>query len=295
MVIPNSLRNMVIAGKIQPRSRRIRPSTTGSSQAQEHFAVEAGYVVEASAVILTGQRIEFEAVFDRLDKESIFVNRCKGKRFTNGQFISNGTLWRISVANIGPYSDNAARVVPQAVQYFTPEIIMFVGTAGGLDQEDLKYGYVIVVEKAYRVDRGIENPKFTPSRKPQKSHKDIVDLAKKCIERQNWKEGANIKLCENEPEALAGSVGTTEVTVASIDGFTYERIKECFPEVLAVEQEAFGFLEAAKSEKAVKAIVIRGISDFCGEDYQAAGSDERKECAMTNASAFVFELLSKIH
>lgn len=253
-------------------------------------------MVEASAVILTAQKVEFNAIYDYLRPESIFVNRCKDKPFTNGQFISNRTLWHISIANIGPYSDNAARVVPQAIQRFTPEIIMFVGTAGGLDKAALKYGYVIVVEKAYRVDRGIERPKFTPRRRsPHKSNKEVFDLAKRCIDRQEWKKEINANLCDNEPEALAGSVGTTEITVASIGGVAYERIKEFFPQVLAVEQEAFGFLGAATSEKEVKAIVIRGISDFCGEDYQEAGSDERKKCAMSNASAFVFYLLSKIH
>jgi nucleoside phosphorylase len=59
---------------------------------------------------------------------------------------------------------------------------------------------------------------------------------------------------------------------------------------LALEQEGYGFLQAARSAN-TPALVIRGIADFI-EGKDEAEKKRSKECAMMNASAFAFELIA---
>jgi adenosylhomocysteine nucleosidase len=285
---------MPVIGQIQLKSRRTIQTTKVSFLTRPRESLEGTYEVKASAVILTAQEAEYNALFDHFpDPESIGSHECEDQGFKIGEFPSNGRLWDIFVAKIGPQIDNAIAKTIQAIQCVDPEIILFVGTAGGMDRESLKYGYVIVVEEAYYVDVGEEGTKFrSPKRRRKKrSNKDLIKIARDCIKNQDWKQRIKLKINKNEPEALRGSVGTTAATITSRTNPLFERISKYYPEVVAVEQEGFGFLTGAKQ---VPAIVIRGVSDFCGEDWETAESAGFKKCAMINASAFAFELLANI-
>lgn len=287
---------MATAERIQPESRLSLQTTRASSRDRKYIQIEQGYEAEACAVILTAQNAERDSLFDHFTAVPV-TKDCKVWAFQISEFNEGGIFWHIAVANVGPGSENAALAAAHAIQCFRPEIILFCGTACGISKDILKHGHVVVVELAYDVVVGIESPNYSlknKKRKIQRSDENVIELAKKCIEHKDWKKRVKEKTNKRKLVAHTGPVATTGSIVASRDADTFKRIVKWYPKAVAVEQEAYGFLHAAKIDN-ICAIVIRGIADFCEEDWENAGPAGFKRRAMVNASAFVFELLAKIN
>jgi nucleoside phosphorylase len=286
---------MVQTGQVKSKGRQIVRTKQFSLQTQQTLYVRAGRQVEASAVILTAQRPEYDALFDHFNDPNFIELECEGKGFKTGEFSSDGILWHISVAKIGPHNEVALGVAMQAIQCFKPQIVLFVGTAGGVDREELRYGHVVVVKEAFNIDRGIEDPDYRPPKVKAKkrSDKELIRIAEQCIESEDWKKRIKQAILENEPEARSGQVATTGATITSRDAPALVKIRRFYPKVLTIDQESFGFLTGAEFGKK-PAIVIRGVADFCGDDWETAEDSGNKKRAMMNASAFAFELLAKI-
>lgn len=286
---------MAIKRPTRPKSRYITPTTESLYQTQTRLLTPRGLNEEASAVILTAQKAEYDEVVKHLTTSPIVTEQCEDQPYKKGEFSSDSISWEVYVAKIGPRSDIAARRAKEAIDCFEPKIILFVGTACGLDREVLKYGHVVVVEKAYDVEAGSESPEFEPVKplRVQSSTDHVVAIAKKCIQLEQWKQRIQEKIGENEPVACLGSVATTHKVVKSNKSPTFQRIKEHWGDrVVALEMEGYGFLQQTSLEK-TWAIMIRGISDF-GENKTRAEQADSKKCAMLNASAFTFELLANI-
>ncbi|MGZ4881885.1 MAG: 5'-methylthioadenosine/S-adenosylhomocysteine nucleosidase family protein [Halobacteriota archaeon] len=248
--------------------------------------------VESKAVILTATQVEYEAVCKHLDIISGEV--CLDEQFYDvGEFATNGRRWYISTAKIPSRSSMAASEVGAAIQCFEPEIILFVGTAAGVKKKDLKIGYVVAATKAYDVDSGRETDSgFIPEPREAKSDSRAIGVANRCIREKIWKTRIEEETQNSELEAHAGPVATTSKLVKSLNSPTCKIIKIHYGDVLALEQEGFGFLQAAKRNNTC-AIVIRGVADFV-KDKDVVESEGSKERAMRNATAFAFELIANL-
>ncbi|WP_254646695.1 hypothetical protein [Streptomyces sp. GbtcB6] len=72
-----------------------------------------------------------------------------GTRFDTG-FLA-GTRWEVAVADMGTGNDAATEIIRQAATWLHPQVLLFLGPAGG--KEFIRLGDVVVATKVYRYDR----------------------------------------------------------------------------------------------------------------------------------------------
>ena len=278
---------MALAAKHWRRRRIKKPAESYDLYDQTTAVVLGSSQEEARAVILTATQAEYNAVCYHL--KEIQPYPCNDEQFRGdvedyykGQFDdANGTLWQVIVAKTESRNVGASIETGKTIHCFNPEIIFFVGTAGGIKTKDLKIGYVVVPEMAYNVDSGHENPEswfrsiFVPDPRIEKSDTNVLRIAVHCSSQNLWKERIEDKTtCEHEPQVLIGQVATTSRTIKTRRSPTFKIIRKHFGDALALEQEGYGFLQAARSAN-TPALVIRGIADFIEGKDEAEKKDPK--------------------
>src|SRR5712692_8501424 len=105
---------------------------------------------EYTAVILTALPIERRAVCAHLSdvKEEIY----NGTVYNHGLFSDNGRTWDVVVVETGIGSHIAAVETERAINHFHPNIVLFVGIAGGL--KDVKIGDIVAATHVYDYESG---------------------------------------------------------------------------------------------------------------------------------------------
>ena len=93
------------------------------------------------AVILTALSVEYQAVRNRLIELEEKLHPL-GTVYEQGKFIAKGQEWNVGIAEVGTGNAEAAAEVERAIAYFQPNIILFVGIAGGI--KDVAIGDVVV-------------------------------------------------------------------------------------------------------------------------------------------------------
>src|SRR5882724_7155462 len=107
-------------------------------------------------VILTALSVEFQAV-----SAHIIPHKKKPLHRTIywlGTFPCPGCLWKVSSVEIGPSNSIAAIKTTQAIQGFQPDVVLFVGVAGGL--KDVRIGDVVAARKIYCYESGKDSITF---------------------------------------------------------------------------------------------------------------------------------------
>ena len=103
---------------------------------------------------------------------------------------------------------------------------------------------------------------------------------------------------EVRPRVFVGPIAAGEKVIASTQSEVFQFLRENYGDAIAVEMEGLGFLEAARANQQVSAIVVRGISDLIKDknlkDPKKGTEDQRQREASHNASAFAFEVLAKL-
>lgn len=250
------------------------------------------------ALILTATKVEYKAVREHLDPQSIKPSAPDEMGvYERGQFKVNAESRSIVLGYIGPGSENAAIETTVAISLFKPRLILFMGTAGGVKLKDVKLGDVVIAEFVYNYESGVydksngEEDEFRPRPRIGDSDQHLVHLARYCESYDTWKQRIKEKIEDNDPDVHIGAIAAGAKLFKSTLSQAWDRIKKTYDDTLAVEQEGYGFLLAARRDKNVAAIVIRGISDLI-IDKDSAEESGSKKTAMTNASAFAFELIA---
>ena len=241
------------------------------------------------AVILTALPVEFNAVKAHLT--DVVEEVHKGTIYERGLFNSEKQTWQVVVVEIGAGNDRAAFEAERAINHFNPSIAIFVGVAGGI--KDVHFGDVVAATKAHGYESGKAEEVFKPRPDAGKSSYDLVQRAKAVARNQDWTNRIKNSASEKLPKAFVGAIAAGEKVIASKKSDVYEFLRANYSDALAVEMEGRGFLEAAYANSQISSLIVRGISDSL-DDKSDADDDFRQETASRNASAFAFEVLSRL-
>ncbi|HEY9206737.1 MAG TPA: 5'-methylthioadenosine/S-adenosylhomocysteine nucleosidase [Candidatus Methanoperedens sp.] len=242
------------------------------------------------AVILTALRVEYKAVRAHLTNLHEIVHP-QGTIYEQGLFSSNGYSWKVAIVEIGAGNEGAAIEAERAIKQFNPKLILFIGVAGGI--KDVTLGDVVVATKIYFYESGKAEKTFQNRPDVGNSTYCMVQRARAEARKKDWLRRLGT-VTTNQPQVFIGPIAAGGKVVSSTHSTIFKFLKSNYNDIIAVEMEGYGFLKAAHANQQVNALVIRGISDLIDnkERVDKAGS---QEIASRNASAFAFEILSKLH
>ncbi|GAA3759541.1 5'-methylthioadenosine/S-adenosylhomocysteine nucleosidase family protein [Salinactinospora qingdaonensis] len=252
--------------------------------------VSAGESRLATAVVVTAIEEEFRAVAEHLsapfdehtEKDTLYkIGFLRGQRQD----------WRVALAQAGPGNVGAGVHLERARSAFAPDVILFVGVAGGL--KDVRLGDVVVADAIYDYEsaKELENS-YQPRMKTASPSHRCVQRAMDVARSDEWQQRVRTVLPPDmpRPRALVKPLAAGGKLVAHDQALTRQRLRAYCGDATAVEMEGYGFLQSAYMSAGVDALVVRGISDLL------TGKDERNDAywqpvAARTAAAFACEFL----
>jgi nucleoside phosphorylase len=212
------------------------------------------------------------------------VRHEAGNQYTTGEFMS----WQVCVAQVAPGNSSAALETERAVQYFNPDIALFVGIAGGV--KDVKIGDVVAGSKMYGYESGADREHFQPRPDVFLASYPLLQEANLIAQNDEWLARIPGDLAGQKPRIFVGPIAAGAKVIKSSEGAVAKLLRENYGDTLAVEMEGEGFMRAAHANK-VDSMVVRGISDLLDGKAEADKSGSQ-DTASNNAAAFAFQLLA---
>ena len=242
------------------------------------------------AVILTALSVEYLAVRAHLTNPQEVIHP-QGTVYEQGKFAANGLTWDVGLVEIGAGNPGAALEAERAITYFNPDVILFVGVAGGI--KDVALGDVVASTKVYGYESGKAEESFRPRPEVGLSAYSLEQRARAEARKPDWLQRLP-KAPFPVPKVYVAPIAAGEKVVASIESEVFKFLRANYGDAISVEMEGFGFLDAARANQQVSALVIRGISDLI---YNKTEADTKgyQEIAAGHASAFAFEILAKFN
>jgi nucleoside phosphorylase len=242
------------------------------------------------AVVLTALGLEYQAVLRHLS-DVRERRHSGGTLYEVGRFDAAHGWWEVAVAEIGQGSEAAGIETERAIAFFKPEIVMFVGVAGGL--KDVKLGDVVAADEVFNYESGKAELELLTRPHSGVSAHELIQRARAERRKDRWLKRLGDAAAE-PPNAHVGPIAAGGKVVASEKSSTYSMLRKNYSHCLAVEMEGYGFLAAVQRTRHVSALVVRGISDLCKGKRQADAAGWQVRAAR-NASAFAFEVLSHLY
>ncbi|MCA9190698.1 MAG: AAA family ATPase [Planctomycetales bacterium] len=239
------------------------------------------------AVICTAVDHEIDAV--REFARGLQLVSHRGCYFDRGYFDGMHCTWELTIAECGQGNVSTVIVTKDAVEHASPDIVLFVGTAGGI--KDVTLGDVVAATHVYCVGGGKSGEEYFHRPRSPEIDSDLNQLAYAIRRGRAWQSRIKFTYAQEskKPRAFNGAIASGDEVVTSHSSASYLFIRKYLEDALVVEKEGYGFLEAVKRYR-IPAIVIRGVQDLC-KDKAEAEKDGWKERAAAHAAAFAFELL----
>ncbi len=256
-----------------------------------------------TVVILTAIKEEYLAVREHLVQPVDATQ--KSTTYEAGVFELNEKLVaRVIIRECGPKNTNAAQEAERAIQYFSPDLILFVGIAGSRKPKDFSIGDVIYPTMIYSYEGGKSEKKSFSSRPDMGGTTFHLDeIAKRERLKEDWKQLIK-NVQKKNVKADMGVIASGEKLVEHYESGIGKILSKHFNDTSAVEMEGFGFAKAAskqgKEYSKMMVGVVRGISDIIGqpEEEEKIGAKDRRpdnarQLASDSAAAFAFWLIFK--
>ncbi|TQJ46646.1 5'-methylthioadenosine/S-adenosylhomocysteine nucleosidase [Streptomyces sp. SLBN-115] len=229
-----------------------------------------------TAVVLTALPVEYDAMRAHLARNEELVHD-DGTRVERGWL--EGSSWSVALAELGEGAVTAAALTTQIVGWLRPEVLLFVGVAGGL-KDDIEIGDVVVGTKVYAIHGGKQTPQGFHAR-PQVWH---------CSHRLAQAARSALRDMRDVPVHFK-PIACGDVVLADERSVLAEHIRQHYNDACAIEMEGSGAAHAAHLNGQLDTLVVRGISDRADADKHkadAAGSQQRAaEQAATVAVAIL--------
>jgi nucleoside phosphorylase/tetratricopeptide (TPR) repeat protein len=241
------------------------------------------------AVIVTALALEFDAVLRHLANPRN-TEHPQGSQYLVGDFDAEDLSWEVLVAETGPGNPSAAVETERALQFFNPEVAIFVGVGGGV--KDVRIGDLVIATKVYDTDAGKEGDEFLPRpTAPEPSYR-LLELAKATRRYGQWL----LRLTDSErepgPTVYLGAIASGQQVVASVESPKSKLIATHYSDALAVDMESVGFMRAIQARNSTPSLIVRGISDV--RDAKSPDDDTIWQPKMAaRAAAFAIELLAQ--
>ena len=245
----------------------------------------------ACAVILTALSVEFSAVCAHLSDIQEEIHQ-RGTIYWGGKFSEPNAVWDVGIVEIGARNPRAAMETERAITHFNPDVILFVGVAGGIKDKGVALGDVVASTKVYGYESGKAEQTFKPRPESGSSTYSLENRARAEARKGDWLRRLSV-LPEPNPRVFVAPIAAGEKVIASTKSEIFQLLRSNYGDAVAVEMEGFGFLDAARASQQVSAMVIRGISDLI-DNKAKVDKAGYQEIAARHASAFAFEMLAKL-
>ena len=249
-----------------------------------------------TVVIVTAIQSEIQAVVQHLEEVHEEVDK-HGTVYEVGLFRTPLLTWKVAVAECGEGNVPANSALHFAAAQFDPDVLLFVGVAGGL-KDDIFLGDVIASTHVYLYQSGKDDGVFYSRPKLEFASRPLEQRARATARHQDWLSRIDSKvvcppnrILSRKPKAKVAPIAAGDIVVASEVSEAFQLIRTRYNDAHAVEMEGFGALQAARV-LGISAIVIRGISDNVVDKAQC-DADGWQPVAAAHASAFAFEMLVK--
>jgi nucleoside phosphorylase len=240
-----------------------------------------------TAVILTALGVEYQAVRAHL-KGYQKMRHPEGTVYEEGRLAGPGVEWCVAIAQVGAGNTASALETERAIAHFKPDVLLFVGVAGGI--KDVVRGDVVAADAVYDYETGKVTGQFLPRGKAQSSAYALVEQARVTSRGRAWKRRIRSGPAATSPHVYVGALAAGEKVIANRRSSLCRWIATTYSDALAVEMEGSGFLRSAWANGSTPAMVIRGISD-CLDDKGPAPDSDWQPVAAAHAAAFAIELL----
>ena len=238
------------------------------------------------AVVLTALAVEYAAVCDALDGDAEQADR--GTIYRLGAPRGVRCDWQVAVARIGAGATSAGLHLDRAVLTFAPDLVLFVGVAGG--RKATRLGDVVAADIAYEYEHGrSEEHQDRMGTRSFDAHYGTVQQAYRVVHEQKW----TARGVHGSPRAFVQPVASGTKVIGHDRSSAARLVADTCDQAYAVDLESGGFLQGAWVNSGLPSLIVRGVSDLLA-DKDAAHDEVWQPVAAANATAFAVELLDRV-
>jgi nucleoside phosphorylase len=246
------------------------------------------------AVILTAMRIEYREVRPYVKNLQEVTGAPRGATYQKGVFKVGNHAWSIGLVEIGTGNLGQGPEVEHAINYFKPNVILFVGVANGM-RDVVASGDVVAATQIYDFKSDKSMADFQPRPATVYSAYPLVQIAQAealkedwlTFIRPPWRSGV-------KPKAIVAPIVAIEnKKYAENFAHGYQILQRSYDDAVAVEREDSNFLQAVQTYcRRKNTLIIRGIAKNADDKNEPTGDNLRR--AAHHASAFAFAILAKM-